>query len=149
MRLEPFYRVRFTTPESWYVELGGTAGSEGRGFLIAEGRCEGGLSARYRGANFPRQRLDGTVEPNFRGVLETDNGATIIFAWRGYTRPMANGPAQIVGTITHLSDDERYRWLNDRAFALTGEVGPSREGHGYEAALEVAELIWEPMETPA
>ena len=149
MRLEPFYRVRFTTPESWYVELGGTAGSEGRGFLIAEGRCEGRLSARYRGANYPRQRTDGTVEPDFRGVLETDDGATIIFAWSGYTRKGDNGTFQIVGSIAHLSDDERYRWLNDRVFALTGEVVPGPEGHGYEAALEVAELIWEPMETPA
>jgi Protein of unknown function (DUF3237) len=145
MRLEPFYRVTFTTPESWFVHLGASSGTaEGHGFLIAEGRCEGNLSARYRGANFPRQRADGTVLPDFRGVLETDDGATIVFAWHGYTRPSESGSAQIVGGITHLSDDERYRWLNDRMFVLTGSVGPSPDGQGFEAALDVAELVWEP-----
>lgn len=81
MRLEPLYRVTFTTPESWSVELGGDRGDEGRSFLIAEGRAEGRLSARYRGANFTRRRVDGTLTPDFRGVLETDDGATILFAW--------------------------------------------------------------------
>jgi hypothetical protein len=51
MRVEPFYRVRFTTPESWNVELEGDTGTEGQSFLIAEGRAEGRLSARYRAAN--------------------------------------------------------------------------------------------------
>ena len=41
MRLEPLYRARFTTPESWSVELVGSAGTEAKSFLIAEGRCEG------------------------------------------------------------------------------------------------------------
>jgi hypothetical protein len=145
MRLEPFYRVTFITPESWYVEIAGAGGSEGQGFLIAEGRCEGRLSARYRGANYPRQRIDGTVEPDFRGVLETDDGATIIFSWRGYTRAGEGSKHQIVGSITHLSGDERYRWLNDRVFALNGEVGPRPDGQGYEATLDVAELVWEPI----
>ena len=83
MRLEPLYRVTFTTPESWSVELEGTTGTEGQSFLIAEGRSEGRLSARYRAANFPRRRTDGALTPDFRGVLETDDGATILFSWRG------------------------------------------------------------------
>lgn len=145
MRLEPFYRVTFTTPESWYVELSGAAGTEGQAFLIAEGRCEGGLGGRYRGANYPRQRTDGTVAPDFRGVIETDDGATVTFAWHGYTRPDETGSAQIIGTITHLSSDERYRWLNDRMFALAGGVAPRAEGPGYDVVLEVAELVWEPL----
>lgn len=145
MRLEPFYRVTFATPESWHVEVAGPSGAEGQGFLIAEGRCQGRLSARYRGANFPRQRADGTVLPDFRGVLETDDGATLVFAWRGYTRLGENGTHRIVGSITHLSSDERYRWLNDRVCALTGVVGPRADGQpGYEATLEVAEIVWEP-----
>jgi hypothetical protein len=65
---EPLYRVTFTTPESWSVEVEGDAGTEGRGFLIAEGRAEGRLSARYRGANFPRRRVDGA--PGFDVVLD-------------------------------------------------------------------------------
>ena len=38
MRLEPLYRVTFSTPESWSVRLDGEDGSEERSFLIAEGR---------------------------------------------------------------------------------------------------------------
>ena len=68
MRLEPFYRVTFTTPESWNVTREGESGAEGQSFLIAEGRAEGRLSARYRAANFPRRRVDGALEPEFRGV---------------------------------------------------------------------------------
>jgi len=74
VRLEPLYRVTFLTPEGWSVRLDGKDGSEGQSFLIAEGRSTGRLSARYRAANFPRQRTDGTVTPDFRGVLETDDG---------------------------------------------------------------------------
>ena len=71
VRLEPLYRVRFTTPEAWSVEID-ASGSQS--FLIAEGRCEGAVHGRYRGANFPRRRPDGTTAPDFRGVIETDDG---------------------------------------------------------------------------
>ena len=83
MRLDPLYTVTFTTPEAWSVEVASDAGIEGRGFLLAEGRSAGRLSARYRAANFPRKRSDGALVPEFRGVLETDDGAAILFEWQG------------------------------------------------------------------
>jgi hypothetical protein len=142
MRLEPLYRVTFTAPESWTVELEGETGTEGQSFLIAEGRTEGRLSARYRAANFPRRRVDGTLTPDFRGALETDDGATILFAWEGLAR-FADGEArQLLGSIIHMSGDERYRWLNDRVCAVAGEVRP-RDGAGFDVVLEVSELVWE------
>jgi hypothetical protein len=42
MRLEPLYRIRFTYPEQWGVELGGEWEQH---FALAEGRCEGTPSA--------------------------------------------------------------------------------------------------------
>jgi hypothetical protein len=114
-------------------------------FLIAEGRCEGGLSARLRGANYPRLRTDGTATPDFRGALETDDSATILFAWHGYARPAEGDMGHIVGSMTHLSDDERYRWVNDRVFAVSGEVRPREGGAGFDVLLDVAEIIWEPL----
>jgi hypothetical protein len=72
VRLEPLYRATFTTPEAWSVELIGPAGTEGQSFLIAEGRADGRLSARFRAANYPRRRIDNTLVPEFHGVLETD-----------------------------------------------------------------------------
>ena len=58
MQLEGLYRVTFTTPESWAVTRPGGDGAEGQSFLIAEGRANGRLSARYRAANYPRRRSD-------------------------------------------------------------------------------------------
>ena len=40
------------------MELGGERGTESQHFLIAEGRCEGRLAGRLRGANHPRRRTD-------------------------------------------------------------------------------------------
>lgn len=144
MRLEPLYRVTFTTPESWSVELEGPTGTEGQSFLIAEGRSEGRLSARYRAANFPRRRADGVLTPDFRGVLETDDGATILVAWSGLARVGSGGMRELVGSITHTTDDERYRWLNDRMGAVAGEVRPRDGSAGFDVVIDVAELVWEP-----
>jgi hypothetical protein len=91
MRLEPLYRATWTTPEAWSVEFEGANGTEGRSFFIAEGRSQGRLSARFRAANYPRLRTDGTLTPDFRGVLETDDGATILFSWQGYARLGSDG----------------------------------------------------------
>jgi hypothetical protein len=143
VRLEPLYRVRFSTPESWSVELAGAEGKEGQSFLVAEGRCDGRISGRYRGANFPRRRFDGALTPDFRGALETDDGATILFSWHGYARAAPGGARQLVGGMTHLSDDDRYRWLNDAYCAVTGQVQPRGES-GFEVVLDVLELVWEP-----
>jgi Protein of unknown function (DUF3237) len=145
MRLEPFYRVTFTTPESWNVTREGGSGAEGQSFLIAEGRADGRLSARYRAANYPRRRVDDALEPEFRGALETDDGATVLFHWEGLASLTDSGMRQLLGTIQHVSDDERYRWLNDRVCAVEGEVRPRTDGSGFDVVLEVSEMVWEPV----
>ena len=145
MRLEPLYQITFTTPEAWQVGVEGANGTERQSFLIAEGRSEGRLSARYRGANFPRTRTDGALLPDFRGVLETDDGATVLFAWHGYAVPRPGSKLELVGNMTHITDAERYRRLNDVVCPLAGEVRPRTGGNGYEVVLDVAELVWEPL----
>ena len=144
MRLEPFYRVTFTTPESWSVTREGMSGTEGRSFLIAEGRAEGRLSARYRAANFPRRRVDAALEPEFRGALETDDGATILFHWEGLATLTDSGMRRLLGMAQHTSDDERYRWLNERVYAVEGEVRPEADTTGFDVVLQVSEMVWEP-----
>jgi hypothetical protein len=143
MQLEPFYRVTFTTPESWSVTREGTSGTEGWSFLIAEGRAEGRLSARYRAANFPRRRVDGALEPEFRGVLETDDGASILFHWEGLATMTDSGMRRLLGMAQHTSDDARYRWLNDRVCAVEGEVRPRPDDAGFDVVLHVSEMVWE------
>ena len=144
MRLEALYRATFRPTDRWSVALAGTHGVEGQAFLLVDGRSEGRLAGRLRAANYPRRRTDGTQTPDFRGVLETDDGATILFAWHGYGRPAVDGTSRLVGSLSHLSDDARYHWLNDAVCVLTGEVRPAADESGFVVAIEVAELIWEP-----
>lgn len=143
MRLEPLYRATFTTPEAWHTELTGDHGVEEQGFLIAEGRTEGRVTGRLRASNFPRRRVDGTQAPDFRGVLDTDDGAVVLFGWQGYGRAGAGGARELVGSLTHVTGDERYRWLNTAVCAVGGELrrGP---GEGFNVVVEVLELVWEP-----
>ncbi len=145
MRLEPLYQATFTTPESWSVELNGPHGTEAQNLLFAEGRCEGRVAASLRASNFPRRRTDGTLLPDFRGVLETDDGATILFSWNGFGRIEADGVRQLVGAMTHVSDDDRYSWLNDVICAVCGAVQPRAGGNGFTVVVETSQLIWEPV----
>jgi hypothetical protein len=145
MRLEPLYRATFTTPEARSAELAGPAGTEGQSFLIAEGRCEGRLPGRLRGANYPRRRTDNALLADFRGILQTAGGAAVLLAWHGYARPAAGGMRELVGGVTHVCDDERYRWLNDVVCTLTGEVRPRSDGSGSDVEYDVAELVWQPL----
>jgi hypothetical protein len=143
MRLEPLYTVTFTTPESWSVGVTSDAGVERRAFLLAERRSTGRLSARYRAANFPRKRTDGALEPEFRGVLETDDGGAVLFEWQGLGVLTDSGMRMLLGSLVHTTDDPRYGWLNDLFCAVEGEVRPQTDGSGFEVVLEVSEMVWE------
>ena len=52
---------------------------------------------------------------------------------------------QLVGAMTHLSDAEPYRWLNDVICAVTGVVEPRADGQGLDVVLDISELVWEPQ----
>jgi len=131
MRLEPLYSVLFHTPESWQ------AGE--RLFLLAEGRVEGALEGSFRAANYPRRRPDGALLPDFRGAIETDSGAVVLFSLQGVLRA-GEGGRRLVGSVTHETDDARLVRLNDTVCPVVGEVR-ERAGGGFEVALEVAELV--------
>ncbi len=132
MRLAPLYRVEFSYPEHYAVN-----GPDVGGVFVAEGRCEGVLTGRFRGLNHPRLRPDNVYLPDFQGVIETDDGATIAFDYRGYGRARDYG-REIVGSAFHSTGDERYARLNDAVGVLTGEA---RER---TITLEIAELVFEP-----
>ena len=145
MRLEPLYRVRFTYPESWAV---GLDGGWQQMFFLAEGRCEGWVTGRFRGANFPRKEgAAGPFRPDFRAVIEADDGAVIMVEWHGYGRAYPPERRQIVGSVFHLADRAPYSRLNDAVCVCTGEVrtpgDPAQVGP--DLVIDVAELIWEPI----
>jgi hypothetical protein len=143
MRLEHLYRMRFTYPEGWAVELEG--GWE-QHLYLAEGTCEGAIAGRFRGANFPLRRTpEGPYCPDFRGAIDTEDGATVIFECQGYGRAYPPGRRQIVGSVTHVSDDERYAWLNDVVCVCVGEVRSTRGSDSTTLVMDIAELVREPI----
>jgi hypothetical protein len=151
MRLEPLYRLRFVYTQSWETHLTGKLGTEEQHFFLAEGRCEGRISGRFRAANAPRRRTDATFTPLFHGVIETDDGATIYLTFRGYGRAYPPGRRQWLVAGEHLSDAEQYSWLNDTIVVGTGEVrrsdqrGSNDPNASPDLVLDVAELVWEPI----
>ena len=70
-------------------------------------------------------------------ILDTDDCATILFHWEGLARLTPSGMRELLGTMFHVSDDERYRWLNDRVCAVEGEVRPRGDGSGFDVILDV------------
>jgi hypothetical protein len=135
VRLEPLYRLTFRYRNSWNIELG----NELHQLLEGDGRCEGRINGRFHGTNRARRRSDGVFEPDYHGVIETDEGAVILWHLTGYGFPQH---ARVVATVKHLSEHESYRRLNDVLCAVNGELRPTEDG-GTEIVLDVAELVWE------
>lgn len=145
MRLEPLYRLRFTYPQGWEVEL---EGGWQQHLYVAEGRCEGAIRGRFQGLNFPQRRTeDGPYCPDLRAVIETDDGATIMVECHGYGRAYPQGRRQVVGSVLHISDHARYRRLNDVVCVCVGEVRAAGDpsAPSPDLVMEVAELVWEPI----
>ncbi len=149
MQLKPLYSVRFVYPKGWEVRLHGD-GTEEQHFYFAEGHVEGTVAGVFRGANYPRKRVDGPFVMDLRGFIETHDGALIVLEFRGYGRAYPPGRRQVVGAAFHLSEHERYRWLNDSVCVLAGEVRrplpppASVEQKDVQLVFDVSELVWEP-----
>jgi hypothetical protein len=144
MKLVPLYRLRFAYPEGWEVALGSGNSAESQHFYLAEGTCEGRIQGSFRGANHPRRRGDGTFEPDFQGVIQTSDGATIFHDCRGYGRAFPVGRRQVVASAFHLSDHPEYKWLNTTLAVGIGEVR-SVGAAQVELVIDWSELIWEPV----
>lgn len=154
VRLEPLYRASFRYPDGGRgTTLEGAAGTEGHYFFVAEGTVEGRVSGRLQGANHPRSRVDRCALPSIQGAIDTDDGATVIFDWRGFARPTPPERRQIHVAATHVCGDERYAWLNDTICVGTGEIRPRDDSGGprqvvggaIDFVIEFAEVIWEPI----
>ena len=156
MQLKPLYTVRFSYPEGWEVKLRDSSAANGstteeEHFYFAEGRCEGEIAGKFRGANHPHRRVDKTFVMSLQGFIETDDGGLIMAEFRGYGRSYPKGRRQVVGAAFHITDSEKYRWLNDCVCAIAGEVRaptgvPSEQIKQADVKLvfDVAELVWEP-----
>ena len=145
MHLEHLYRIRFSYPHGWEVDLEG--GWE-QHFYLADGASEGEIDGRFRGANFPLRRTPtGPFQPDMRGVIETVDDAIVLLEFHGFGRAYPEGRRQIVGSVIHVSDHPKYRRLNDSVCVCAGEVRSATDPQvsGPELVMDVAELIWEPI----
>jgi hypothetical protein len=150
VRLQPLYRATFTTLERWAVEVAGTHGTEVQDLLIAEGRTEDASRHVWGDPTIPAGAQTGHIAPRLsRRSRHTDDGATILFSWHGYARPDAPDKKEIVGSIIHVTGNERYAWLNNTICEMAGEVRPRKGGEDFEVVYDVAELIWEPQDQPS
>ena len=107
-------------------------------FFIADGRCEGPVTGRFRGANFPRKEGGRPVPGGHRDRRPgRDHGGV------ARVRPCLHaGTPPVVGSVFHLADREPYLRLND--VVCTGEVRAPRDPgqYGPDLVIDVAELIW-------
>jgi hypothetical protein len=63
-----------------------------------------------------------------RGIIETDDGASIFFTARGYSRPLESPTSRwYVAAVTFTAEDDPYRWLNT-AFGVQEGPVELREG---------------------
>ena len=75
---------------------------------------------------------------NIQGFIETGDSALIMLDYQGYGRSRDRSDElyklasvasekiksrrQVVGFARHVTDNEKYRWLNDAVCAISGEV---------------------------
>jgi Protein of unknown function (DUF3237) len=128
VRLEPLSVFRWSYDEDGRVGPdGGTIVSpygseEGIGYGEGRGTASGRIEGTVVWSNYPRRRTDRRMLPNLRGVITTQDGASILFEFRGRTIFEGDEPGRqnLVGWFE--SDHESYRWLNDLVCIAEGKI---------------------------
>jgi hypothetical protein len=98
---------------------------EGSGYGSGGGSVSGErVNGTLRWSNHPRRREDGVLMPDAHGLIDTDDGARILFHFSGYSHPIEGAPTlrKVVSPGTFESDDDRYRWLNDVVVMAEGTI---------------------------
>jgi uncharacterized protein DUF3237 len=144
VRLEPlsvFYwsydeGVRLEAPG--YAIVSGYGGEEGIGYGEGRGTATGRINGAVVWTNSPRRRTDGRMLPNVRGLITTDDGASIVFELHGRTIFEGDEPGKqnLVGWFE--SDHQSYRWLNDVVCIAEGRIAAKgMEIHVYTGIHEL------------
>ena len=98
----------------------------GLAFGTGLGTVEGErLSGAVTWSNHPTRRGDGTMLPNARAAIRTDDDAVVMLDLTGRT-VFVEAAGQTVGRQLLLalfeSEDERYAWLNDAVCVAEGAI---------------------------
>lgn len=94
----------------------GVACGEGDGRISGER-----LTGRARWSNHPKRRADGVFLPDAHGVIETDDGAIVLFHLRGRTS-MSGGAGTQNLIVLFETEADPYRWLNDQVCVAEGII---------------------------
>jgi Protein of unknown function (DUF3237) len=145
VRLEPLCTFDWSYDEDVRVKAPGYdlispySSDEGIGYGEGRGTASGQIVGSVVWSNYPRRRSDGRMLPNARGLITTDDGASILFELRGRTifdEDDPSGRQNLVGWFE--AEDERYRWLNDIVCIAEGRIHD--EGMQIRAYAGVHEL---------
>jgi Protein of unknown function (DUF3237) len=129
VRLEPLCIFDWSYDEDVRVKAPGYdlispySSDEGIGYGEGRGAASGQINGSVVWSNYPRRRSDGRMLPNARGLITTDDGASILFELRGRTifdDDNPSGRQNLVGWFE--AQDERYRWLNDIVCIAEGRI---------------------------
>lgn len=115
MRLDFLFEMELDYEGGFFV-IAPYGGPEGAGYGDGRGSVAGErLNGTVRWSNHPRRRDDGVLLPDAHGVVDTEDGARVLFHLGGYSLAAPGQPSKraIVSPATFATDDERYRWLND------------------------------------
>lgn len=95
---------------------------EGAGYGEGDGRATGPrLAGSIRWVNHPRRRSDGTMLPDVHGIITTDDGGSVIFAFAGRTGFVGDTGVQLL-SVTFESDSAEHCWLNAAMGVLEGVI---------------------------
>jgi len=101
-------------------------GEEGTGYGEGDGMVTGPrLHGTVRWVNSPHRRSDGAMLPNAHGVIQTHDGATVMFGLQGRTFFEEGIGKQLLLTLFE-AEDERYQWLNRALCVLEGVIDAER-----------------------
>jgi hypothetical protein len=110
VRLEPLceFDLSYTT-EFLLVQPFGT--EEGEAYGEGEGTVSGRINGRVRWVNHPHRRSDAVMLPNTDGMIETEDGARVLFTLQGRTPTEGPNSGQQLLRV-QFTADEQYDWLN-------------------------------------
>jgi hypothetical protein len=122
--------LRYTTIESVDYGVGGQI------YGTMDGRIDGErLAGELRLTNLAARRPDNVNLPTLRGVLTTDDGASVWVELDGIaTLRESDGARVFTTTCRFRTGDQRYTWLNTTFGMLEGVLSPP-QGHAQSADL--------------
>jgi hypothetical protein len=124
MRLDPLCELELAYRN--LVVISPYGGADGAAYGEGEGKAIGDrLNGTARWSNHPKRRGDGVFLPDAHGVIETDDGGTVLFHVRGRTLfEDESGRQNLV--LTFESESDSYRWLNHEVCVAEGVIDAER-----------------------